>query len=243
MPKRSTIEAIYLLKRLMEKYREKKKDLYMIFIDIEKAYDRVPRDLIWWVLESRRVTRGYIDVIRDMYEGVRTYIRSPAGDTGEFPITVGLHQGSALSPYLFALVMDEITRNIQDEVPWCMLFADDIVLIDETKSGVNAKLEVWREALESRGFRISRTKTEYMECNFSCNNIGGNGTVMIEDQELPTSDCFRYLGSIITKLGEIGDDVIHRIKASWLKWRKASGVLCDRRIPVRLKGKFYKTAI
>ena len=43
-----------------------------------------------------------------------------------------------------------------------MLFADDIVLVDETRSGVNAKLELWRETLESKGFRLSRTKTEYV---------------------------------------------------------------------------------
>ena len=102
-------------------------------------------------------------MIRDMYEGAMTTIRSPAGETEEFPITVGLHQGLALSPYLFALVMDELTRDIQDEVPWCMLFADDIVLMDKTREGVNAKVERWREELESKGFRISKAKIEYIE--------------------------------------------------------------------------------
>ena len=52
-----------------------------------------------------------------MSEDAITTIRSPAGETEEFSITVGLHQGSALSPYLFVLVMDELTRDIQDEVP------------------------------------------------------------------------------------------------------------------------------
>ena len=94
-------------------------------------------------------------VIKDMYEGVRTRVRTVIGDTEEFPIDIGLHQGSALSPFLFTTVMDEITRGIQDEIPWCMLFADDIVLIDETREGVNTKLERWRETLEAKGFRLS----------------------------------------------------------------------------------------
>jgi hypothetical protein len=72
---------------------------------------------------------------------------------------IGRHQGSTLSPYLFALVMDEVTRDIQGDIPWCMLFADDIVLVDESQAGVNRKLELWRQTLESKGFRVSRTKT------------------------------------------------------------------------------------
>ena len=63
--------------------------------------------------------------------------------------------------------MDELTRGIQDEVPWCMLFADDIVLIDETRQAVNNKLEQWRPTLEAKGFRLSRSKTEYLHCRFS----------------------------------------------------------------------------
>ena len=61
--------------------------------------------------------------------------------------------------------MDELTRAIQDEIPWCMLFTDE----NETRAGVNAKLELWRQTLESQCFRLSRTKTEYMECVNSVN--------------------------------------------------------------------------
>jgi hypothetical protein len=53
-------------------------------------------------------------------------------------------------------------RSIQDEVPWCMLFVDDIVLVDETRGGVNIKLEIWRDALESNDFQLSWGKSESM---------------------------------------------------------------------------------
>jgi len=56
--------------------------------------------------------------------------------------------------------MDELTRGIQNEIPWCMLFVDDIALIDETGEVVNTKLERWRDTLETKGFKLSRSKTE-----------------------------------------------------------------------------------
>ena len=57
-------------------------------------------------------------------------LASSIGDMEYFPIDIGLHQGSSLSPFLFTIIMDALTREIRDEVPLCMLFANDIVLID-----------------------------------------------------------------------------------------------------------------
>ncbi|KAG2556461.1 hypothetical protein PVAP13_8NG079408 [Panicum virgatum] len=128
--------------------------------------------------------------------------------------------------------MDEVTRDIQDDIPWCMLFADDVVLVNESRAGVNRKLELWKRTLESKEFRLSRTKTEYMMCNFSASG-----------QVVTHKDTFWYLGSMLQKDGDIDEDVRHRISAGWLKWRQASGVLCDWRVPQKLKGKFYRTAI
>jgi len=92
-------------------------------------------------LKKKGASSGYIRVIKDIYEGGRPRVRSSGGVTNGFFVGMGLYQGSALNPFLFTLVMDELTKGIQDELPWCMLFVDDIVLIDETREGVNGELE------------------------------------------------------------------------------------------------------
>jgi hypothetical protein len=76
-----------------------------------------------------------------------------------------------------------------------MLFADDVVLIDESREGVNRKLELWHQTLESKGFRIIRTKTEYMRCDFGT-TISEDGDVSLGGQVVP-KDTFRYLGSML----------------------------------------------
>ncbi|KAG5613703.1 hypothetical protein H5410_013527, partial [Solanum commersonii] len=119
----------------------------------------------------------------------------------------------------------------------------DNVLIDQTRDRVNARLEVWRQALESKGFRLSKTKTEYLRCKFSDVLDEADVEVRLATQIIPKKESFKYLGSVIQENGDIDDDVIHRIGVAWTKWRLASRVFCDKKIPPRLKGKFYRVVV
>jgi hypothetical protein len=111
------MEAIFLIRQLMESCREQKKDLHMVFIDLKKAYDKVTRNVMWRALQKHKVSTKYITLIKDMYDNIVTSVPTSDGDTNDFPINIGLHQRSALSAYLFALVMDEVTRDIQGGIP------------------------------------------------------------------------------------------------------------------------------
>jgi hypothetical protein len=118
--------------------------MHMIFTDLEKVYGKMPRNIMWWDLQKHKILTKYITLIKDIYYIVVTSVQTSEGDTSGFLINIGLHQGSALSPYLFSLVMDDVTRDIHDGIPRCMRFANDGILVDESRMKVDEKLELWR---------------------------------------------------------------------------------------------------
>ncbi|KAK3530928.1 hypothetical protein QTP70_006503 [Hemibagrus guttatus] len=239
MPRKSTTDAIFALRILMEKYRDGQRELHCVFVDLEKAYDRVPREELWYCMRKSGVAEKYVRVVQDMYERSRTVVRCAVGQTEEFNVEVGLHQGSALSPFLFAIVMDQLSEEVRQESPWTMMFADDIVICSESREQVEENLERWRFALERRGMKVSRSKTEYM----CVNEREGSGTVRLQGEEVKKVQEFKYLGSTVQSNGECGKEVKKRVQAGWNGWRKVSGVLCDRKISARIKGKVYRTVV
>jgi Reverse transcriptase (RNA-dependent DNA polymerase) len=87
MSGRFTMEIIFLIRQLMERHREQN-DLHMIFIDLEKAYDKVPRNIMWWALEKKRVPTKYVTLIKDMYTNIVTCVRACDGESDAFPIKI-----------------------------------------------------------------------------------------------------------------------------------------------------------
>ena len=180
MPEKRTTDAMFALRMLMEKYRKGQRKLHCVFVDLEKAYDRVPREELWYCMRKSRIVEKYVQLVQDMYEGSETVVRCAIGTTESFKIKIGLPQGSALSPFLFAVIMDRLTDEVSREPPWMMLFADDIVICEETREKVKRRLEFWKYALERRGMKVSRSKTEYLCIN------GGNvdETVKMENAKV-----------------------------------------------------------
>ena len=236
MPGKSTTDAVFALRILAEKYREKQRELHCVFIDLEKAYDRVPREEVWLCLREKGVSETLVRVVQDMYRGSMTAVRSAVGVSEEFEVKVGLHQGSGLSSFLFDIVVDNITAGVRKGVPRSMFFADDIVLVNEDRGELEREIEDWRQAMEVRGLCISRSKTEGM----TLNKQGNQPELMLQRVRVPEVREFKYLGSTFQDNGECERKVTRRIQAGWAGWKKVSGVLCDKNISLKVKGKVHK---
>ena len=105
----------------MEMYREGQRKLYCVFIDLEKAYDRVPREQLWYCMRKSGMAEKYVQLVQNIYEESETLVRCAVENAESFKVKIGLHQGSALSPFLFAVIMDRLTDEVRREPSWTML--------------------------------------------------------------------------------------------------------------------------
>ena len=159
MKGKSTTAAIFALRQLQERYREGQQELHCVFIDLEKTYDRVS---------------SYIRTV--LVHARQGCVKEVTGTSEPIAEEVGLQQESALSPFLFAIMMDSLTENIRKEAPRQMMFADDVVLCAREKDVLELELEQCRMALEYRGMKVSRAKTDYMCLNGTrCNLTSCHG--------------------------------------------------------------------
>ena len=92
--------------------------------------------------------------------------------------------------------------------------------------------------MEDRGLKINRKKTVYLRFN-----VEGNSDINLQGQNLERVNTFKYLGATLAENGDLDAEMTHRIQSGWQNWKRVSGILCDRRISLRVKGKVYKTVV
>jgi len=122
----------------------------------------VPREVISWAVRKLGVEEWLVSAVMSMYSGAKTVVRTVYGNSKVFEVKVGMHQGSALSPLLFMIVMETISREFRVALQWELLCADDLAVIAETEEELIKRLNEWKGNVESKGMRVNMNKTKVM---------------------------------------------------------------------------------
>jgi len=157
-----TTDAIFIARQMQDNFRVKGKKLCFGFVDLEKAVDRVPREVISCAMRKLGVEEWLVSAVMSMYTGVKTVVRTVYGNSKSFEVKVGMQQGSALSPLLFVIVMEAISREFRVSLPWELLYADDLAVISETEEELIKRRNEWKDDVESKSMRVSMNKTKLM---------------------------------------------------------------------------------
>ena len=125
IPVRGTVDAVFVLKRLTEKFRNKNKKLIFEFVDLKKAFHWMPREVIHFALRWKGVPEYLVDEVMSLYKSCKAAVSVDGELSSSFSVKVSVHQGSALSLLLFIIVMDVLIKDMRDDSLMELLYADD----------------------------------------------------------------------------------------------------------------------
>jgi len=155
----------------------KKKDLYFAFIDLEKAFDRVPREVVRWELREAGVDEWPVGAV--MAENAKIVMRTSSGETESFELKVSVHQGSGHSPLL--------TRRCKKGLPWEVLYTDDLGVMADSEAELRRMIAAWKESLSGKGLKVNTNKSQVMVSTASQSPT--------ETRNFPCSVCSKGVGA------------------------------------------------
>ena len=187
MPGKGTTHALFILRRLQEEFRGREKKLYMCFVDLKKAFDRVPKKVMEWALRKKGLVEMLVQAVMSLYEGSKTKVRVGSGTSDEFGVKVGVRQGSLLSPLIFSIEVDVVTEHAREGLLNEILYADDLVLMSESLEDLRERFQRWRRALEGKGLKVNDGKTKMV--------VSGTESEITSSKIDPCGVCGKRVGS------------------------------------------------
>ena len=217
-PGRGTTDQLFTLAGVLEGAWEYNLPVHMCFVDLEKAYDRVPRDVLWEELREYGVRGSLLRTIQSLYSQSESCVRILGSKSDLFQVGVGLRQGCALSPILFVIYMDRISRRsrgveglqVGDLKIASLLFADDVVLMASSAVDLQRSLDRLTAECEAAGMRISTSKSEAMVLS----RKPVDGLLWVGNESLPQVKEFKYLRVLFTSEGMMGREIDRRVGAA-----------------------------
>src|ERR1700733_229235 len=251
---RSTINQIFVIRQISEKYIEKNRTLYNNFIDYKQAFDSVWQEGLWRTLRYHGIPEELVVLIEDLYRKSMSAVRLDGELTEWFEITVGVKQGCRLSSDLFNLILEVVmrlakgTEKPEEEETGIRLngkplnnlrFADDIDLMADSEKNLQELTDKVNNSSKRFGLKINEDKTKTMIIGKEHIDI----RVKLEGKTLEQVTKFVYLGGLITEDGRCTADIRHRIILASAVFGKLDKIWKAKNISTRMKMRLYNTLV
>jgi endonuclease/exonuclease/phosphatase family metal-dependent hydrolase len=203
------VAQVTALYEVVQRRRAWGKNTFLAFIDFAKAYDTVPHEKLWQKLDAIGVRGRALTFIQELYAESMIKVRIGTGHTNTFPLGRGVRQGCPLSPVLFNIFINDllidgdkwgaIVPGVKDAKIAGLLFADDVVLIAESKEGLQTALDAVTEWADKWGMSVGHNKCGVMGvCRSGMKNLANGCTWMLQRSSIEVKDVYHYLGIPLT---------------------------------------------
>ena len=213
IPGNRTSDAHLLLHNLIQDYCHKKGEkLYSCFVDFSKAFDTVPREILFKKLIACGISGKILNILQNIYTNDQCKVKIDNKLSETFKTNKGVKQGCILSPLLFNIFLSDLPKvllkeqhknpNLDDETKIsCLLWADDLVLLSRSEDGLQKMISKLSEYTLQNGLKINTDKTKCMIFNKTGRHIRRN--FKFDDRNIETVREYKYLGFLITPSGEV----------------------------------------
>ena len=243
---RGCADQIFTLRNIIEQCTEWQRQLYVNFVDFEKAFDSIHRESLWCILRHYGIPRKLVQLIKSFYHNFQCTVGK---DNSFFDVKTGVRQGCVMSAVLFNLVIDWVMRKTTEDtsrgIRWTLFskledldFADDLALLSHTHQHIQEKTDRLSKFGGQVGLRISTKKTETMALN-----VTTPLSVRVNTTDIQHADKFTYLGSIIRPEGGTKEDISSRLGKARGVFRSMDNVWRSAQYTTGTKLRLYQSCI
>jgi len=225
--------AVQTIIELREKYSKNGGSLFCAFVDLKKAFDKLKYNSVWERVEKIKGGKNICKMIKEMYIKQKKMVCWNKHFSDGFQVDMGVKQGSPLSPFLFAIVMDEVVEKIHELKVGCeidgmkiniIVYADDIVLLGPTKKAIEKMLKLLIRVLKLKGLEVNKDKTVAMEFKKG-KSVLNQSNIKTEAGDIKWVSEIKYLGvifqndcnwlkhlkGIVNKMNKMGNMILQQV--------------------------------